>query len=78
MRRTFNWSSGPDIRPVLQITIDGLRADMIDRYVIGKQPVDLKGQAFWDAEKSSGAANWSLQFQVKFLFPKKAKISEND
>jgi hypothetical protein len=36
----------------------------------GKLPVDLKLQGFYNVEKPSGAADWSLQFQVKFLFPK--------
>ena len=36
----------------------------------GKQPVDFKLQGFWNAEKPTGAADWSLQFQAKLLFPK--------
>ena len=35
----------------------------------GQQPVDFKLQGFWNAEKPKGAADWSLQFQVKLLFP---------
>jgi hypothetical protein len=40
---------------------------------IGKQPVDLRIQGFWNAEKPDGAADWTLQTQVKLLFPKKKK-----
>lgn len=35
-----------------------------------QQPVDFKLQGFWNAEKPGGAADWTLQLQVKFLFPK--------
>lgn len=37
---------------------------------IGKQPVDFKLQGFWNAEKPTSGPDWSLQFTVKFLFPK--------
>ncbi len=37
---------------------------------IGKLPVYLKVQAFGNAEKPDGGADWTLQLQVKFLFPK--------
>ena len=36
----------------------------------GKQPVDIKAQGFVNAVKPDGAADWSLQVQVKLLFPK--------
>ena len=36
----------------------------------GKLPVDLKLQGFWNVEKPTDAADWCIQFQVKFLFPK--------
>lgn len=57
-------------------------ADSSDRYTVpvgggagwlvrfGQQPVDFKLQGFWNAEKPDGAADWTLQLQVKFLFPK--------
>ena len=37
----------------------------------GKQPVDFKLQGFGNVEKPDGGPDWSLQFAVKFLFPKK-------
>jgi len=37
---------------------------------LGKLPVDIKAQAFWNAEKPEGAADWTLQLQFKLLFPK--------
>jgi hypothetical protein len=36
----------------------------------GNQPVDFKLQAFSIVEKPEGGPEWSLQFAVKFLFPK--------
>jgi len=36
-------------------------------------PVGMKLQAFYKAEKSDGAATWSMQFQFKLLFPKDPK-----
>jgi len=43
----------------------------VDKLVrFGKQPVDLKAQAFVNAVKPDGAADWALQLQVKLLFPK--------
>jgi hypothetical protein len=37
---------------------------------VGNQAVDLKVQAFWNAVKPDGAADWTLQAQLKLLFPK--------
>ena len=36
----------------------------------GNQPVDFKFQSFYNVEAPDGAADWSVQFTVKFLFPK--------
>jgi hypothetical protein len=36
----------------------------------GKQPVDFKGQVFYNVEAPEFVGDWSFQFQVKFLFPK--------
>jgi hypothetical protein len=36
----------------------------------GKQPVDFKLAAYYNVEKPKYAPDWSLQFQVKLLFPK--------
>ncbi len=35
-----------------------------------KQPVDFRLQSFWYAEKPDNGPDWSLQIQVKLLFPK--------
>ena len=36
----------------------------------GQQPVDFKGQVFYNVEAPEFVGDWSFQFQVKFLFPK--------
>jgi hypothetical protein len=36
----------------------------------GELPVDFKVQAFGNAENPDGTADWSMQFQMKLLFPK--------
>lgn len=36
----------------------------------GKQPVDFKLMGFWNAEKPEFGADYTVQFTVKFLFPK--------
>jgi len=37
---------------------------------IGKLPVNLQLQSFYNVEKPELAADWSIRFQVQFLFPK--------
>ena len=36
----------------------------------GKQPVDFRGQVFYNLEDPQSVGDWSFQFQVKWLFPK--------
>ena len=37
----------------------------------GKQPIDFKLASYWYADAPRFGPDWSLQFTVKFLFPKK-------
>ena len=37
---------------------------------LGNQPVDFKLQGFYNVEAPEAAPDWSLQFVVKFLFPR--------
>ncbi len=63
---TANWQADSD--DAWTIPIGG----GIGRVVhVGKQPINWKVQAFYNVEKPDGAADWSLQFQLAFLFPKK-------
>jgi hypothetical protein len=77
----YNFKNGWYLSSTPTITADW-EADSDDRWTVpfgggvgrlvrfGKQPVDFKLQAFWNAEKPDGGAEWALQFQVKLLFPK--------
>ena len=85
----YNFKSGWYLSSTPTITADW-EADSDDRWTVpfgggvghlvkfGKQPVDLKLQGFYNVEKPKNANNWSLQFQVKLLFPKKAKEAGKD
>jgi len=84
----YNFKSGWYLSSTPTITADW-EADSDDRWTVpfgggvgrlmkfGKQPVDLKLQGFYNVEKPKNANDWSLQFQVKLLFPKKAKGAGN-
>lgn len=37
---------------------------------IGKQPINAQMQAFYNVEKPTYGADWTLRFQLQFLFPK--------
>ncbi len=37
---------------------------------VGEMPLDLKLQGFYNVEKPDTAGDWTLQFQIKMLFPK--------
>lgn len=77
----YNFENGWYLTSTPTITADW-EADEDERWTVpfgggvgrlvrfGKQPVDFKLQAFWNAEKPDGGAEWALQFQVKLLFPK--------
>ena len=62
---TANWEANSSDRYFVPV---GGGAGRLVRF--GEQAVDFKLQGFWNAEKPKGAADWSLQFQVKLLFPK--------
>ena len=78
----YNFPSGWYLTSTPTNTADW-SADSSDRYTIpvgggigklvrfGRQPVDFKLQGFYNVEKPDGAADWKMQFQFKFLFPKK-------
>jgi hypothetical protein len=37
---------------------------------IGKQPMNAQAQAFYNVEKPENGPDWTLRFQLQFLFPK--------
>ena len=62
---TANWDESSSDR--FTIPIGGGIGKLVR---FGNQPVDFKLQGFYNAEKPDGAADWTMQFQFKFLFPK--------
>ena len=62
---TANWEADSDDRWTIPF---GLGIGRLVKF--GKQPVDFKLQPFWYAEKPGNGPEWSLQLQVKLLFPK--------
>ena len=39
-------------------------------FTVGKQPMNAKVQGFYNVTKPDGGADWTLQIQLQFLFPK--------
>ena len=62
---TANWREDSDARWTVPV---GLGVGRLVKF--GKQPVDFKIQPFWYVEKPVNGPDWSLQLQVKLLFPK--------
>ncbi|MEM7221424.1 MAG: neuromedin U [Pseudomonadota bacterium] len=62
---TANWEASSDDR--WTVPVGGGVGKLVR---LGNQPIDFKLQGLWNAEKPAGAADWTLKFQVKFLFPK--------
>ncbi len=62
---TSNWEAASADRWTVPVGGGGGRT-----FVMGRQPVNVQLQAFWNAERPSGAADWSLRFTFQLLFPK--------
>lgn len=62
---TANWEADSSDRWTVPF---GLGAGRLVKF--GDQPVDFKGQVFWNARKPDDSSEFEIQFQMKFLFPK--------
>lgn len=62
---TANWEADSDER--WTVPVGGGVGRLIK---VGKQPIDIKLQAYWNAVHPDNGADWETQLQVKFLFPK--------
>jgi hypothetical protein len=62
---TANWAADSD--NTYTVPVGGGVGRLVN---IGKMPVDFKLVAYSNVEKPDGGADWSLQLQVKMLFPK--------
>ncbi len=63
---TANWSAA-DSDDQWTIPIGGGIGKV---FKIGKQPVNASIRAYHNLESPTGGADWQLQFQIQFLFPK--------
>ncbi|MDX2512595.1 MAG: hypothetical protein QNK25_11150 [Desulfobacterales bacterium] len=78
----YNMSDGWYLSTGPSISINWSAADSADQLTIpvgggigkihkfGKQPVNLSAKAYYNVEAPRSAADWQLQFQMQFLFPK--------
>ncbi|HEG44099.1 MAG TPA: hypothetical protein ENH94_08630 [Phycisphaerales bacterium] len=62
---TANWSA--DNGNVWTVPIGGGFGRV---FKVGKQPVNASLRAFYNVESPETGADWQLQFQIQFLFPK--------
>ena len=62
---TANWSASSGNRWLVPIGGGGGRV-----FTIGKQPINAGLQGYYNVERPDFGAEWSLRFQVTFLFPK--------
>jgi hypothetical protein len=62
---TANWSASSGNRWLVPIGGGGGRV-----FTIGKQPINAGLQGYYNVERPEFGAEWSLRFQVTFLFPK--------
>lgn len=62
---TANWEADSDNR--WMVPFGGGVGRMMK---FGKMPVDMKLVGYWNAEKPEYGPDWSMQFTLKFLFPK--------
>ncbi len=65
---TANWKADSDDRWTVPIGGGFGRI-----FKMGNQPVNAQVQLFYNVEKPDGAADWSLRFQLQFMFPKQKK-----
>jgi hypothetical protein len=63
---TANWAADSD--DTWNVPVGGGVGRLVR---FGKLPVDFKAVAYSNVEKPDGGADWTLQLQVKLLFPKK-------
>ena len=63
---TANWKADNDNRWTIPLGGGGGKV-----FQVGKQALNFQTQAFYNAERPAGAADWTLRIQLTFLFPGK-------
>ena len=54
----------------IQILVSFILCCSFSDFVFAEGAGDMKARLFWNAEKPEGGADWFLQTEIKFLFPK--------
>ena len=62
---TANWKATGSERWTVPLTLG-----IGQLFKFGKQPVNLQATGYYNVIKPADAANWTLELQVQFLFPK--------
>lgn len=62
---TANWEATSDDRWVVPVG-----GGVGKLFTIGSQPINSSMQAYYNVEKPTNGADWSLRLQMQFLFPK--------
>ncbi len=68
---TANWNAKSGDQWTIPV---GAGIGKIHRF--GQLPLNLRLAAFSNVERPSGAADWSLQFRIQFLFPKGSRATD--
>lgn len=63
---TANWNANKGEQWIVPF---GMGAGKV--FKIGKQPININAQAFYNVEKPTGVGDWQSRIQVQFIFPKK-------
>lgn len=66
LKAVNNWNANPDQRWVFPFGVGGGKV-----FKIGKLPVNLNAQMYYNAVKPDGVGDWQTRIQLQFLFPKK-------
>ena len=62
---TANWEADPDFRWI--VPFGGGLGKIVH---LGKLPINMNVQGYYNAERPEGAADYSVRFQIQLMFPK--------
>jgi hypothetical protein len=62
---TANWNAGSDNRWTVP-----LGGGISKFFAIGHQPVTARLEAYYNVKRPAGAPEWSMNFLVRFFFPR--------
>ncbi len=65
---TANWNAASGEKWIVPVGAGGGKV-----FRIGKQPININAQAYYNIKKPESVGKWQSRVQVQFLFPKKSK-----